>query len=94
MRSWTPILFGAFAAVMLGSCVGLFDDMRQMPQWADYLLASPVTKIASFVGQVFLHGRADAEGLFEPVAVLYCISVGAFVGLGIGILLPKNQHNA
>lgn len=76
---------------MLGSWIGLFDDLRQMPRWADFLLASPVTKIASFVGQVFFHGRADAEGLFGPVAILYCVSIGALVGFGVSILLPKKS---
>src|SRR5208282_3807650 len=91
MRRWIPILFGAVGAVMVGYWTGLFEDLRQMPRWADILLAAPVTRIASFVGQVFFHGRADADGLFGPVAMLYCVSIGALVGFGISFLFPKRS---
>jgi hypothetical protein len=94
MRGWISVLFGAAGAVIFTGWLGLYADMRELPRWADIWLTAPVTGIASFAGHVLFHGKADAEGLFVPVAVLYCASIGALAGFGASALFPKRRNDA
>jgi hypothetical protein len=90
MRRWIPALFGALGVVLFGGWLGLYADLRELPRWADILIASPVTKIDSFIGQVFFHNKeVDVGVFFVPVAVLYCASIGALVGFGSSFLFSR-----
>jgi hypothetical protein len=82
---------GAVAAIIIAGWIGVFDDLRELPRWADTLITIPVLKIAPFFSDVFFHGKADAEGIFGPVAFLYCASIGALSGLAASFLFTRKK---
>ena len=87
MRRWILVMLGALGSLMLGSWLGLYDDLRMLPGWADILIGSPVAKITGFLEQALFH--AQTGFLFRQVAVLYCASIGALLGFGSSFLFSR-----